>query len=111
MITNKKGLSANDSGMQPVPAIARANTVNAALRKLHPNLKLLGGRGYQYFTFDAPGVFETRSVYVYRISDLTLAQWLEEARSFLLSLHGMALAQGERDNAAHPDAAGPFPIA
>ena len=87
------------------------HTVNAALRRLHPNLKLNGGKGYQYFTISAPGLFETHSVYVCYVRDLTLDQWLEEARSFLRDLHRAALVRAERDNERHANAAGPFPIA
>ena len=62
------------------------STVNAALRKLHPGLKLRGGDGYQYFTLYSGDVVESHSVYVYRVKYLTLEEWLTEARWFLNDL-------------------------
>ena len=41
------------------------------------------GDGYAYFVLDDGGdLYETHSVYVNRVSDLTISQWLEEARAF-----------------------------
>ena len=62
------------------------NTVNAQLRKLHPNLMLRGGGDYQYFTLRDGHVFETHSVMVYRVKYLTLEEWLTEARWWLNDL-------------------------
>jgi hypothetical protein len=63
-----------------------ARRFNSKLGKTFPGLVLRGGRGYQYFTLSRPGVFETRSVYVYRMSDFSEAEWLVEAREFMASL-------------------------
>ena len=66
---------------------ATTRTIAAALKKagLPAELKFNSTRdGYQYFTLDDDGdVFETHSVYVQRVSDLTITQWVEEARGFL----------------------------
>jgi len=61
-------------------------TITAALKKagLPAELKFHSTRdGYQYFTLDDGDVFETHSVYVNSVSDLTVDQWVEEARGFL----------------------------
>lgn len=63
-----------------------ARRFNTKLAKAFPGLVLRGGRGYQYFTLNREGMFETRSVYVYRMSDLTESEWMVEARDFMASL-------------------------
>lgn len=44
-----------------------------------PNLNLYRGvgNGYWYFVFDAPDVYESESVYVPRLNDMTVTQWVE----------------------------------
>lgn len=59
--------------------------INARIqRDIHAKLELVKGDGYHYFQFDdvEANVFETHSVMVAYTKQLTLAQWLEEARGF-----------------------------
>lgn len=54
----------------------RLATVNKAIA--HLNLELV--KGYGYFWFDSPDLLvSSASVYVPRLNDLTLEQWVEEA--------------------------------
>lgn len=59
--------------------MAQLKTVNKAIAKL--GLELVKGEGYFYFDGEDDRLFalKTTSVYVPRVSDLTLAQWIEEA--------------------------------
>lgn len=73
---------------------ATTRTITAALKKagLAPEIKFFSTReGYHYFTMDdGADVFETHSVYVNYVSDLTVDQWVEEARSFLTEAAAIA---------------------
>jgi len=61
--------------------------VNKRLRSLgYPDLRLRGGRGYQYFTYSDGARFEDRSEMVYRVSDLTVDEWVERALDFARDL-------------------------
>lgn len=54
--------------------------VNEALRKRGRSETLVKGRGYAYFTGGETARWRATSVYVYRISDLSISEWLEEHR-------------------------------
>lgn len=59
--------------------------INARIqRDVHAKLELVKGDGYHYFQYDDVdgNVFETHSVMVPYTKDLTLKQWLAEAREF-----------------------------
>lgn len=56
-------------------------SVNAALRKIGAAEKLVKGDGYCYFIDGDAHGWPAQSVYVYRMSDLTVAQWIAEYRS------------------------------
>lgn len=49
-----------------------------------PRLDLCKGDGYWHFTFDDPkaNVFETHSVMVHRLNQLSLEQWENEGSAF-----------------------------
>lgn len=53
--------------------------VNRAIAHLG-NIELVRGNGYFYFFGDDVNVW-AESVYVYRINELSLARWVEEAQS------------------------------
>lgn len=67
-------------------AVTNSRRLNAKLRALNPGLSICGGRGYQYFRFSSDAAYDTRSVYVNRMADLTEDEWLVEARAFLADL-------------------------
>ena len=62
-------------------------TLNKELAKINANLELEKGDGYFYFVFDCdcPGnqIWETHSIYVNNLNQLTLDQWIEEANQFV----------------------------
>lgn len=57
--------------------------LNAKLKKLDSNLTLRKGEGYFYFVYSDGDRFETKSVMVYRLNELTETQWIKEANRFL----------------------------
>lgn len=59
-------------------------TIRKALASAHMQGPL-NGNGYWYLIYDDPeqNIFETHSVYVNRMSELTLEQWIEEGRALL----------------------------
>lgn len=60
--------------------LRRATIVNAVN---HPHLNLYKGKGYWYFVYDDGCVYQDRSVYVYRLNELTLEQWQDEAAELI----------------------------
>lgn len=54
----------------------RVAEVNAVLKAMGRPERLTAGRGYYYWRNGA----DWPSVYIYRASDLTLAQWLDEIK-------------------------------
>ena len=67
-------------------------TINKILAEDGYPLELVKGDGYFYFDFaaydryDGRLVYETESVYVYRLNDLTLERWLEIGRQFAIEV-------------------------
>ena len=53
-----------------------------------PHLSLHKGHDHWYFVYDnvQGGVFETLSVYVLRLSDLSLDGWLSDGRAFIAKI-------------------------
>jgi hypothetical protein len=49
------------------------------------HLQLYQGKGYWYFIYDDrdAAIYDTRSIMVMRLSDLSFERWLEEARDFV----------------------------
>jgi len=64
-------------------AYVRLAQVNIAIAKAGVPFELERGEGYQYFIYDVParGVYETISIYTCYLSDYTVDQWVELARS------------------------------
>lgn len=59
------------------------NTYQKVNRQLKgTNVKLLKGRGYQYFKFDDGKRFETTSIYWNDIADCDIAYLVKEGREF-----------------------------
>jgi len=52
--------------------------INAAIAAIGGTEEIVKGRGYWYFAGGASSGWLSSSVYVYRLDDLTLAQWIEE---------------------------------
>ena len=77
------------------------NTVNITLKKLGAAETLVKGEGYFYFIDGQAAEWETSSVYVYKVNDLTLDQWIEEYRTLKaegdkrLELHKLMLSHGK----------------
>lgn len=65
--------------------LRRATIVNAIN---HPHINLYKGEGYWYFVYDDPVhcIYHTRSVYVYRLNELTLEQWCEFADELIFDV-------------------------
>lgn len=58
-------------------------TVNNAIKKLDGGVgTLVKGEGYFYFFPEKNENWDTHSVMVYKINDLTLERWLEEYEEF-----------------------------
>ena len=55
--------------------------VNKALSAKGYNDELFAGKGYWYFSGSAADKFPQSSVYVYRLNDLNLDQWIEAYES------------------------------
>lgn len=55
-------------------------TVNKAIAEAGIRAQLVRGTGYYYFVGDDVSVTRATGVYVYRLNELTLEEWLEEAR-------------------------------
>ncbi len=54
-------------------------TINKALAaRGHANVELVKGDGYFYFIGEDADQFYTSSVYVYRLNQLTLEQWIND---------------------------------
>ncbi|MAY05533.1 MAG: hypothetical protein CMB25_08080 [Euryarchaeota archaeon] len=49
----------------------------------NPYLNLYRGKGYQYFTYYDGSYYEDYSVYINRINDYSLDQWVAEGKDFL----------------------------
>ncbi len=67
--------------------MTRIATVNRAIRKLDPTAELIKGKGYFYFDGESIGGMSPKwgrsnSVYVYKVSDLTLEQWVGYFKDF-----------------------------
>ena len=60
--------------------LRRATIVNAIN---NPHINLYKGEGYWYFVYDDGCVYRDRSVYVYRLNELTLEQWCDHADELL----------------------------
>jgi len=50
-----------------------------------PHLRLIAGKGHWHFVYDdiKAGIYDTRSIYAMRLSDLSFGHWVEEARVFV----------------------------
>lgn len=66
-----------------MPAITVAK-INKALAAEGLPVSISRGDGYQYFTTNEPHPYATHSVMVYRLSDMTLADWVIEGRDFAI---------------------------
>lgn len=59
------------------------NRITKKLQAAGLPLELVRGEGYCYLVFEEGNKFETRSVCVPRISDLSVESWLLEGRQFV----------------------------
>lgn len=64
----------------------RRRTIEVAVGD--PRLRLYAGKGYFYFAFEAEGIYETHSVYAYRLHHLSLERWVEEGKEFVSACEG-----------------------
>ena len=62
----------------------RIATVNKAVN--HPNVELVKGAGYFYFVYDKGEAYKTRSVMVYSLNELSLDQWVDEAKDLIAEM-------------------------
>jgi hypothetical protein len=61
--------------------------IQKAISKAGIPLELVRGSGYQYFIFDDANHFETKSVCVCYLNQLTVEQWVEAARSAMFEIN------------------------
>lgn len=68
--------------------LRRATIVNAIN---HPNVSLYKSQDCWYFVYDNvdAGIYETRTVYVWRLNEFSLDQWIEEGNDFVEEVEGM----------------------
>lgn len=55
-------------------------------------LSLCKGSGYWYFVYDdldANGIFETRSVYIFKLNRMSLESWVVEGQEFVDYVQGL----------------------
>ena len=67
------------------------NAVTKAIRALGNEDELVRGNGYFYFAGPTAAGFYSQSVYVYRLTDLTLDQWVEAYKDLAGSRIGRKL--------------------
>lgn len=67
----------------------RLRTVNNVFSASKLPVELVKGSGYLYFVFDDGKRFDTLSVMVPRLNDLSLAQWVDEGKEFAARLMGV----------------------
>jgi len=48
---------------------------------LPADIELVRGEGYFYFAGEEPSIWPANSVYTYRMSDLSIEMWVEEAKA------------------------------
>jgi hypothetical protein len=58
-------------------------TINKALSSKGYSDKIFAGEGYFYFSGDTASKFPQSSVYVYRLNDLSLEQWVAAYESLM----------------------------
>lgn len=61
-------------------------SLNKEIQKIDANLTIYKGEGYFYIEYDCEfpvsrQIFETHSVYVCSLNQLTVEQWIEEAKT------------------------------
>lgn len=64
----------------------KCRTVTKAFQAANLPLKLRAGRGYFIMEYDSGSRYETKSVMVYRLHQLTMEQWIEEGKLFAKEL-------------------------
>jgi len=64
-------------------------TVNNVFSASKLPLELVKGKGYLYFVFDDGKRYDTLSVMVARLNDLSLAQWVDEGKQFAARMMGV----------------------
>lgn len=74
------------------PRFTCASVTKALAAKGHPRVELIRGEGYLFFVFDDPArnIYDTRSVMVPRLGDLTLDQWVEDGVAFARDIEAHA---------------------
>lgn len=67
----------------------KATRVKAIIKAVGSDkLQLVDGKGYWYFIYDdvAKGAYDTTSVMVMRLGDLTVEQWAADGREFVAKM-------------------------
>jgi hypothetical protein len=65
----------------------RVSTILKAIGE--ERLSLLAGKGYWYFVFDDKAkLYDTHTVFVMRLNQLPLEQWIEEGKDFVKEMKG-----------------------
>lgn len=68
----------------PGAKIMQAKTVKPILKKINcPHLNLYKGDGYWYFIYDNGTTYESESVMVIRLNDMTVEQWVDAGEAFV----------------------------
>jgi hypothetical protein len=69
--------------------IVQLRTVNNVFRASKLPVELVKGKGYLYFVFDDGKRYDTLSVMVPRLNDLTLDRWVAEGKEFAARMTGV----------------------
>jgi len=64
-------------------------TVNNVFSASKLKVELVKGKGYFYFVYDDGKKYNTLTVPVYKLNELTLAQWVEEGKQFAARMSGV----------------------
>lgn len=62
-------------------SVPSVSTINSSIARLGIRAELRRGSGYFYFVGDAVSYAQSTSVMVYKVGQLTEAQWIDELRT------------------------------
>lgn len=71
-------------------------TLNNVFSAKKLKVELARGKGYQYFIYDDGVHYDTRSVMVYKLNDLSLSEWITEGEAFAKDMKKIADGIKER---------------
>lgn len=67
----------------------RLRTINNVFSAAKLPLELVRGEGYFYFVFDDGKRYDTLTIPVFKLHDLTFAQWVDEGKEYAARMMGV----------------------